>query len=305
MLERRRDGSGSFASRYHQRRQLLGIVFITPTVLFLAVFVLYPVLYNVWLSFTNANLLKSATSFVALDNYKKLFDNKMFPKYLWNTVVWTVFSVVGQLLLGFGVALLINRKMRFGTALRSFLLIPYVVPAVALALVTKWVMNGDYGIVSTWMQRLGLIAYRQSPLALPGSAMAVLVVINIWRSFPFPMLIYWAALKGIDRELYEAASVDGAGRFQSFWHITLPHLKETTLVLLVLRIVWTATYFDLIWMVTGGGPAGSTTHLPIMIYQASFGTFQIGYASSISVVLGLALFLCVVFYVRKSIALKD
>jgi multiple sugar transport system permease protein len=140
---------------------------------------------------------------------------------------------------------------------------------------------------------------------LLGGAMTSLIIINIWRSYPFPMLIYWAALKGIDRELYEAASVDGAGRFQQFLYITLPHLKATTIVLLVLRIVWTATYFDLIWMITGGGPAGSTMHLPIMIYQASFGTFQVGYASSISVILGIFLCICIVFYVRKSVTLEN
>ena len=306
MLERKLAGSGALRNNYLQKRQLLGILFIAPTVLFTAVFVLYPVLYNVWLSFTDASLLKHTMSFVWLANYKKLFSSIVFPKYLWNTVIWTVFSVAGQLLLGFGIALLINRKgMRGGTAFRSFLLVPYVVPAVALALVTKWVMNGDYGIISTWLQSMGAVDHRQSLLSLPGSAMAVLIVINIWRSYPFPMLIYWAALKGIDQELYEAASMDGAGRFQSFLYITLPHLKETTIVLAVLRIVWTATYFDLIWMVTGGGPAGSTTHLPIMIYQASFGTFQTGYASSISVILGLLLFVCIIFYVRKSVALED
>jgi multiple sugar transport system permease protein len=290
----------------YSKRQLLGILFIAPTVLFLAVFILYPVLYNICLSFTNAKLMKSTTSFVGLENYKKLFTSTVFPKYLWNTVTWTVFSVIGQLLLGFGFALLINRKnMRFGTAFRSFLLIPYVVPAVALALVTKWILNGDYGIASTWLQSLGLIDHRQSLLAMPGTAMTVLIIINIWRSYPFPMLIYCAAIKGIDKGLYEAAYVDGAGRFQTFLHITIPYLKEPTIVLAVLRIIWTATYFDLIWMVTGGGPAGSTTHLPIMIYQASFGTFQTGYASAISVILGMLLFICVAFYVKNSVTSED
>ena len=288
------------------KKQLMGILFITPTVLFLVVFILYPVLNNIWLSFTDARLLSSTVSFIGFDNYIKLFTGRMFSKYFWNTVVWTVFSVIGQLVVGLFLALLINRKnMRFGTAFRSFLLIPYVVPAVALALVSKWLLNGDYGIISSWLQNFGMIDHRQSPLALPGSAMTVLVLINIWRSYPFPMLIYWAALKSIDKELYEAASVDGAGYMQSLLHITLPQLMNTTIVLAVLRIVWTATYFELIWMVTGGGPAGSTTHLPIMIYQASFGTFQTGYASSISVFLGVLLLISVAFYVRKSIAAED
>ena len=285
---------------FHSRRKLLGILFILPTILFLAIFVLYPVISNIVLSFTDAKLMKSEFNFVWFDNYVKLFSNKMFLKYSWNTLVWTFFSVVGQLVLGLCLALLINREMRGGSLLRSFLLIPYVVPAVAIALITKWIFNGDYGIASNWLQNLGLIDYKQSPLALYGGAMAVLIIVNVWRSYPFPMLIYWAALRGINKELYEAANVDGANRFQTFRYITLPQLKNTTIVLVILRIVWTATYFDLIWMVTGGGPAGSTTHLPIMIYQASFGTFRIGYASAISIFIGIVLFICITFYVRKS-----
>ena len=285
---------------FHSRRKLLGILFILPTILFLAIFVLYPVISNIVLSFTDAKLMKSEFNFVWFDNYVKLFSNKMFLKYSWNTLVWTFFSVVGQLVLGLCLALLINREMRGGSLLRSFLLIPYVVPAVAIALITKWIFNGDYGIASNRLQNLGLIDYKQSPLALYGGAMAVLIIVNVWRSYPFPMLIYWAALRGINKELYEAANVDGANRFQTFRYITLPQLKNTTIVLVILRIVWTATYFDLIWMVTGGGPAGSTTHLPIMIYQASFGTFRIGYASAISILLGIVLFICIIFYVRKS-----
>jgi len=290
--------------RERRKKRELGLVlFVAPTVVFLVVFVVYPLSYNLWLSLTNAKLLGSTADFIGLQNYLRLFTSPTFSRYLWNTIVWTVISVALQMVVGLGLALLINRKnLAFGTALRTFLLIPYVVPAVALALVTKWVMNGDYGIVATWLQSMGLIDHRQSPLALPAYAMAVVILVNVWRSYPFPMLIYWAALKGIDAELYEAASVDGAGWWKSFWYITLPSLKNTTIVLLVLRIVWTATYFDLIWMTTGGGPAGSTTHLPIMIYQASFGTFQTGYASAISVVLGLMLVAGVVFYVRQSLA---
>ena len=285
---------------YYSRRKLLGIFFILPTVAFLAVFILYPVISNFFLSFTNTTLTRGEYRFLGFDNYKRLFSNRMFLQYSLNTVVWTVFSVIGQLVLGLGLALLINRQMRGGTIFRSFLLIPYVVPAVALALITKWIFNGNYGIASSWMQSIGLIGYKQSPLSLYGGAMAILIVVNTWRSYPFPMLIYWAALKGIDKELYEAADVDGVNKLQSFLFITLPQLRNTTLVLIILRIVWTATYFDLIWMVTGGGPAGSTTHLPIMIYQSSFGTFQLGYASSISIVLGIILLICIFFYVRMS-----
>jgi multiple sugar transport system permease protein len=274
-------------------------------IVFLLAFVLYPVLYNVWLSFTNASLIKKTSSFVGIDNYIKIFSNKLFLKYFWNTIRWTFFSVLGQLVLGLAIALLIARPMKGGTALRSFLLIPYVVPAVTLALVSKWIMNSDYGIVSYWLQQAGLVEARQSLLAMQGPAMWVVVILNVWRSYPFPMLIYWAALKSIDKQIYEAATVDGAGKWKTFLHITLPQLKNTTIVLAVLRIIWTATYYDLIFMVTGGGPSGSTTHLPILIYQASFGSYQIGYAAAIAMILGVLMFACIIFYVVKSGLTED
>jgi multiple sugar transport system permease protein len=290
---------------YERRHKLIGLAFAIPVIVFLLAFVLYPVLYNVWLSFTNASLIKKTSSFVGIDNYIKIFSNKLFLKYFWNTIRWTFFSVLGQLVLGLGIALLIARPMKGGTALRSFLLIPYVVPAVTLALVSKWIMNSDYGIVSYWLQQAGLVEARQSLLAMQGPAMWVVVILNIWRSYPFPMLIYWAALKSIDKQIYEAATVDGAGKWKTFLHITLPQLKNTTIVLAVLRIIWTATYYDLIFMVTGGGPSGSTTHLPILIYQASFGSYQIGYAAALSMILGVLMFGCIIFYVARSGLTED
>ncbi len=290
---------------YEKRHKLIGLAFAVPIIVFLVMFVVYPVLYNVWLSFTNSSLIKKTSEFVGFQNYVKIFGNKLFVKYLLNTVKWTFWSVLGQLVMGLAIALLIARPMKGGTALRSFLLIPYVVPAVTLALVSKWIMNSDYGIVSYWLQQAGLLEARQSLLAMQGPAMWVVVILNVWRSYPFPMLIYWAALKSIDRQIYEAATVDGANKWKTFLHITLPQLKNTTIVLAVLRIIWTATYYDLIFMVTGGGPSGSTTHLPILIYQASFGSYQIGYASAISMILGVLMFGCIIFYVAKSGLTED
>lgn len=215
--------------------------------------------------------------------------------------------MVGQIVVGLLFALVISSKhlKKGGTLLRTFLLVPYVVPAIVIALVTRWMLSGDYGIISVWLQNLGLLPHRQSLLALPGPALAVVIIINIWRSYPFPMLIYWAALKGIDGSMYEAAKVDGASSWQTFWRITIPQLADTTVILLVLRTVWTATYYDLIQMITGGGPAGSTTHLPIMIYQNSFGNPNIAYASAISVFLGALMFIFVVIYVKKSDIAED
>lgn len=300
---RRSNKPGSFRAlrdSYFFRRNTLGILFVLPALLFLLIFIVYPVLYNVFLSFTNATLTKDTFKYVAFKNYIKLFKSANFLRYLKNNVVWTVFSVIGQLALGLAFALIITKRVHGGTLLRSILLVPYVVPAVSISLLTRWLCNSQYGIITLFLNRIGAIPPSFSPISLPSYAMATVIIVNTWRSYPFPMLIYWAALKGIDQEIYEAAVVDGANKFQSFLYITLPQLRNTTLTLAILRIAWTATYFDLIWMVTGGGPAGSTTHLPIMIYQNSFGTFQTGYAAAVSVVLGLMLFVFVIYYVKHS-----
>ena len=303
--ERLATRSGSLMSSYSKRRKLIGFLFAIPALIFLLTFVLYPVIYNVYLSFTDTSLsAKKAVHFVGLKNFATMFSNKLFKKYFWNTCKWTFWSVLGQIVVGLALALLISRPMKGATGIRSFLLIPYVVPAVTLALVSKWILNSDYGIISYWLQESGLLEARQSLLAMKGPAMWVVVILNIWRSYPFPMLIYWAALKGIDRELYEAATVDGATKWQSFIHITLPQLKSTTAVLIVLRVVWTATYYDLIYMVTGGGPTGSTTTLPILIYQASFGSSQLGYAAAISMVLGVLMLICIIIYIKNG-AIED
>ena len=233
VIQKRRLSGG-----YAKRHNMIGLAFALPAIIFLLVFVLYPVVYNVVLSFTDASLsAKKGMHFVGLKNYISMFSNRLFKKYFWNTCVWTFWSVLGQVVLGLALALLISRPMKGATALRSFLLIPYVVPAVTMALIAKWVLNSDYGILSYWMQKAGWIEARQSQLAMKGPAMWVVVIINIWRSYPFPMLIYWAVLQSIDKQMYAAATVDGATKWQSFLHITLPQLKGTTAVLIVLRDV--------------------------------------------------------------------
>lgn len=306
-MPKKSNHQGSVLVSYHKRRQITGLMFAVPAVLFLCVFVFYPVIYNIWLSFTDAKRLSSSNfEFVGLKNYIKLFTDKSFSKRFWTEVIWTVASVVGQIVVGLLFALVISSKhLKRGTIFRTFLLVPYVVPAIVIALVTRWMLSGDYGIISAWLQSAGWLDHRQSLLALPGPALCVVIIINIWRSYPFPMLIYWAALKGIDSAMYEAAKVDGATAWQIFWRITIPQLKDTTIILLVLRTVWTATYYDLIQMITGGGPAGSTTHLPIMIYQNSFGNPNIAYASAISVFLGALMFVFVVIYVKRSDFAED
>jgi len=276
-------------------RNILGILFILPTLLFLIFFIVYPVIYNLWISFCKVNIYNNTINFIGLQNFIELFENRFFFRDLKNTFIWIVGSVFGQMGLGLILALLINQKLKYGSLVRSFLLLPYVIPAISLVLVWKWLLNGQYGAFSYILQTFNIIPHDQSPLALQSGAMTSVIFANVWRSFPFVMLIYWAALKGINETEYEAAEVDGAGTIQKFFYITLPHLKEPTLVLLILRTIWTATYFDLIWLLTGGGPAGYTEHFPIWLYKEALGLYRFGFAAAIGVVM--AVFLMVLIFV--------
>jgi multiple sugar transport system permease protein len=275
-------------SRLRRSPALVGLAFALPTVALLAAFIGLPVLNALRTSLYESDMLRGER-FVGLGNYARVFADPVLPRVLSNTLVWGVGSLVGQLGLGLLAALAINQPLRGVHFFRGVLLMPYVVPAITLALVWRWMLDGRYGILSVALQQVGLLEADQSPLGLTAGAMPSVIAANVWRGFPFAMLVYWAALQGIDAQQYEAARVDGANGLQEFWYVTLPNLRNATVALLVLRGIWTVTYFDLIWLITQGGPGGATEHWPVWIYREAMGYFRFGYASAIATVMGLAL----------------
>ncbi|ODT80430.1 MAG: hypothetical protein ABS76_15930 [Pelagibacterium sp. SCN 64-44] len=277
-------------------RRLTGMIFVLPAALFMLVFVAYPVLDAVRLAFTDNNIFTNQTEFVGLRNFEEIGNTPKFWPILSNTIVWTVFSMIGQFGLGLLAALAINRNLPGMNILRTILLMPYVVPVIALALFWRWMLDGSFGIVSYALQSAHVLAPNQSPLASPDSAMISVVLANIWRGFPFVMISYWAALQAIPAEQYEAAQVDGASTWQQFLFITLPHLAGVTKVLFVLRLIWTVTFFDIIWLITKGGPAGSTEHWPVWIYQETMGFFRFGYGAALALTLGIGLLVFIGLY---------
>ena len=281
-------------------KPILGVILALPAAVLLIGLVAYPVLVAVRTSLYEVFFFLDSEQFVGLQNYLAIFRDPSLGRIVTNTLFWTVGSLVGQFGLGLIAALAINQQVRGIQFFRNILIMPYVVPVIAIALVWRWMLDGEFGVVSYALQQIGLIPVDQSPLALLGGAMPSVISASIWRGFPFAMLIYWAALQGIDQEQYDAAKVDGANTLQEFWYITLPNLRNATIVLLVLRGIWTITYFDLIWLITRGGPAGATETWPIWIYQQAMGLFRFGYASAIGIFMGVLLLILVVIYVRKS-----
>lgn len=279
-------------------KKKIGLLFAMPAIIFLLILIVYPIIYNLWVSFYDVNFFSGTFSFVGFDNYLQEIKDPVFWQALWVDVLWTLGSVAGQLFLGLIAALLINHEIKGISVFRTLLLIPYVLPIVSTTLTWKWLLNDLWGILSYWLQKMHLIALDTSPLSDVNWALPVVIIISIWRFFPFSMIVYWAALRGIPREEYEAAGVDGASTVQSFFFITWPHLKNTTFILVLLRSIWTFNYFDLIQLTTAGGPARATTHLPILIYMKSMGQFKFGSAAAMAIMSGIIFAIIALMYLR-------
>ncbi|VTU13263.1 MULTISPECIES: carbohydrate ABC transporter permease [unclassified Variovorax] len=290
----------TLARSFRGRGARTGFLFAAPAILFLLVFVAYPIVDAIRLSFLEIDFVTGAERFVGVQNFAEIFQSPKLGTVLLNTLVWSLGSLVGQFALGLGAALVINQDLPGMRFVRSVLLIPYVVPVITVALFWRWMLDGTYGIVSYGLQSAALLAPNQSPLALPAGAMTSVVLANIWRGFSFVMISYWAALQNIPKDQYEAASVDGANWWQQFRYVTLPNLAEVTRTLIVLRVIWTVTYFDLIWLITRGGPGGSTEHWPIWIYQETMGFFRFGYGAALATTLAAGLMLLALLYLRST-----
>jgi len=286
--------NGIFGRGLTAQERRLGLAFSLPATLVFILVLAYPIFENVRSSFLDLDLVGNDPAFVGLDNFAEIARDEKLWQSLGNTLAWTVGSLAGQLGLGLAAALLIDRPVPGMRWIRQLLLMPYVVPVIASALVWQWMLDGNYGVISAQIQQVGLLPLGASPLGLESSSLATVTLINIWRGFPFAMLVYWAALQSIDQTQYEAAMVDGANAFQRFMHITLPNLAGATLALIAVRALFTLMYFELIWLTTRGGPAGSSDVMATYLYKLIMGEFRLGYAAAIAVSAGLFILLVLV-----------
>lgn len=291
-----RGRNGLFGRGLTAQERRLGLAFSLPAALVFALVLAYPIFENFRSSLYDLDLVGTDPAFVGLDNFAEIARDENLWRSLGNTLVWTVGSLAGQLGLGLAAALLIDRPLPGMRWVRQLLLMPYVVPVIASALVWQWMLDGNYGVVSAQLQNLSLLPLGASPLGLESSSLLTVTLINIWRGFPFAMLVFWAALQSIDQTQYEAAMVDGANVLQRFRHITLPNLASATLSLIAVRGLFTIMYFELIWLTTRGGPAGSSDVMATYLYKLIMGEFRLGYAAAIAVTVGLVIVLVIVLW---------
>ena len=273
-------------------------MFILPALLVVVLLMLYPVLSSVFYSFTNKNLVKPNYRFVGFDNYIRIQNDSDFWQSFFTNNRWTFFSLLGQVFVGFTAALALNRIRRGSGLYRTLLIIPWAFPSIVLAFAWKWILNGVYGFLPNILVEWGICS--SPPQFLSGAQLVfvTLVVINIWFGAPLIMVNVLSALQTVPRDQYEAAQIDGANAWQSFLRITVPHIRTVVGLLVVLRTIWIFNSFDIIYLITGGGPAGLTETVPIYAYNLGWGQRQLGRSSAVTVLLLIFLLLICALYFK-------
>lgn len=272
-------------------------LFVLPAIIIVLALFVYPIISSFYFSFTNKNLIRPTYDFVGLDNYIAVLKDKGFWNAFLNSLKWTIFSLGGQLLVGFTAALALNKVKHLKGFYKTLLIIPWAFPSIVIAFSWEWILNGVYGFLPNILVQLGLCDTPPQFLTDRVLAFVVLVFINIWFGAPMIMVNVLAALQTVPQDQYEAAEIDGAKGWQSFLYITVPHIKVVTGLLVVLRTVWIFNNFDLIYLITGGGPAGATQTVPVYAYDMGWGTKLLGKSSAVTVLLFIFLMaVCVAYF---------
>jgi multiple sugar transport system permease protein len=255
-----------------------------------------PVVYAISLSFYKLDSFVGDPTWVGFDNYIAVVKLPEFWQALWNGVVYSFGSIVLQVVLGIGFALVLNEVFPGRNFIRGLSILPYLLPTVVVVLTFKWMVDGSIGIITKAVAAMGLppINWFESP----GAAMTSVILVSVWMWTPFVTTCFLAALQTVPTSLYEAAKVDGTTAVQRFFHITLPMLKPILTVVVLLRAIWMFNKFDVIWLLTQGGPIGSTEHLAILSYRRAFSLFDIGGGAAIATISFAILSVAVFIYFR-------
>jgi multiple sugar transport system permease protein len=265
-----------------RRQAITGYLFVAPAMVIFAVFTLLPVAIALYLSFTNYDVF-TKMDWIGVANYQDVFDDEYFWRALVNTATYTATSVPLSMAIGLAIALLLNQKIRGLGLYRTVYYVPVVTSMVAVAMIWVQLFDPLYGVLSTGLEAVGLKGIDW--LGDPRLAMPSVIAVSVWKVVGWNMLIYLAGLQGVPDYLKEAAAIDGANRWQTFWKITLPLLQPTTFFIFVTSLIGAFQVFDVVYVMTGGGPANATTTLVHQIYNAAFKALDMGYAAAMSFVL--------------------
>ncbi|MES4904343.1 MULTISPECIES: sugar ABC transporter permease [unclassified Streptomyces] len=284
-----------------RRARLARLSFYVPALLYLAIFFGYPIVANVVMSFQNYSVTSfydGDAPFTGLANYAEILTDDLFSTTLWNTAVFTLASLILQFAIGLGLALFFRRRFPLSGTLRALLLLPWLLPLLVSGTVFRWLLDQDYGVINQVLLNLHLISDPVPWLVSPDHAMTAVVIANVWIGIPFNMVILYGGLQSIPPQLYEAASLDGAGAWQKFRHLTWPLLRPVSSVVVMLGLIYTIKAFDVVMVLTQGGPADSTQLLSTWSYQLSFTDLRFGQGAAVSNVLIAIAMLFALVYLR-------
>jgi multiple sugar transport system permease protein len=288
-------------TRLLEDERWLALVLMTPTLVLLAVFIAYPFVKGVELSVTDAKVGVPGV-FVGLDNFKALANDSIFRVAVWNTFVYTGVTTVFKLALGLWLALLLNRHFKGKALTRAFVLLPFIIPTVLSTFAWKWMFDPTFSVINWTLFRLGLITGRINWLGDPALAMISVMIVNVWRGVPFYAISLLAGLQTINPELQEAAAIDGARPWQRFLHVTWPLLLPVTMVVVLFSIIQTFADFQLVYILTGGGPANATHLFATYAYQIGVGTGLLSQGAAVSLAMFPVLLVVVIvqlLYIRR------
>lgn len=266
-----------------KRDRWLSWFFLAPAMILVGVLMYYPMIGTIIESLYSTSFINPRPQFVGLDLYRRIFASAEFSAIVWNSCVWTICVVLLQNVFGFLTALLLNQSLPSTGLMRSLILLPWVLPGVVGAILWRFMYDPQLGLINSFLIRLGLTDQGIAWLADTSTAMAAAVLAAVWKGFPFSTVVYLAALQDVDQEQIEAAIMDGAGRLRRMFHVVLPAMRAVIVTNLLLTTILTFNYFDMIWVLTRGGPQNATHIFPTKIYELGFGQFRFGEAATYGV----------------------
>lgn len=283
------------------KKKIAPYLYVMPVLILLLIMYGYPLIKSIIMSLQDYKLTSSGSApFNDFANFKKMFSDTDFLLLLKNSLIYVIISVVAQFVLGLILALCLKTKFRGRGIYQSIVFLPWAFSSFVVGLMFRWSFNGEYGVVNDILMKMGIIKENVAWLGTPGLSLAVVIIAMIWMGIPFFGIMILAALQSVPDDIYEAADIDGCGMFRKFFSLTLPYIKPTIIMTVLLRTIWIFNSFDLIVIITGGGPVNYSQTLPSYMYSKAFASYDFGLASAFGVLLIVILGIYAVLFLKLS-----
>ena len=283
------------------KKKIAPYLYVMPVLILLLIMYGYPLIKSIIMSLQDYKLTSSGSApFNDFANFKKMFSDTDFLLLLKNSLIYVIISVVAQFVLGLILALCLKTKFRGRGIYQSIVVLPWAFSSFVVGLMFRWSFNGEYGVVNDILMKMGIIKENVAWLGTPGLSLAVVIIAMIWMGIPFFGIMILAALQSVPDDIYEAADIDGCGMFRKFFSLTLPYIKPTIIMTVLLRTIWIFNSFDLIVIITGGGPVNYSQTLPSYMYSKAFASYDFGLASAFGVLLIVILGIYAVLFLKLS-----